>query len=476
MSVRTRFAPSPTGFLHVGGARTALFSWLYARRYQGSFVLRIEDTDVARSTPEAIAAINEGMEWLGLYADEGPYYQTRRFERYQQVINQLLASGWAYTCTCSKERLQQLREWQLENHVKPRYDGRCRARTRPPADDEACVIRFRNPQSGEVAWEDQVKGLIRIANSELDDFVIARSDGTPTYNFCVVVDDRDMRISHVVRGDDHVNNTPRQINLYHALGAPVPVFAHVPMICGEDGKKLSKRHAAVSVTAYRDMGYLPEAMRNYLLRLGWSYGDQEVFSTEESIALFDLGSVQPAPAAFNAEKLNWLNQYYMRTLPVERVAEALQWQFERLGLVAENGPSLLELVPVMAGRVKTLAELAEQSRYFYEAVTEYQPGPFKKHMKAAAVPVLETVVHKLETLDTATWQDGSALHQLLVETAAAHDVKMAKVGMPVRVAITGGGQSPDIGITMKLIGRERVIGRLYAAIRAVYARINNAPA
>ncbi|MDX1698870.1 MAG: glutamate--tRNA ligase, partial [Thiohalobacterales bacterium] len=331
MSIRTRFAPSPTGFLHVGGARTALFCWLMARHDRGTFILRIEDTDLERSTPESVQAILDGMEWLGLDYDEGPIYQTQRFERYAEVTQQLLDAGKAYHCYCSKDRLAELRERQMAEGVKPRYDGRCRDLAEPPAGVKP-VVRFRNPTKGSVEWEDQVRGRISISNGELDDLVIARPDGSPTYNFTVVVDDHDMSITHVVRGDDHINNTPRQINIYRALGVDAPVFGHVPMILGEDGARLSKRHGAVGVMQYRDLGYLPHALRNYLVRLGWSHGDQEVFSDDQMIELFRLADVNRKAAAFDHDKLDWLNQHYMRSLPAGEVAEHLAWHFEALGI------------------------------------------------------------------------------------------------------------------------------------------------
>ena len=463
--VKTRFAPSPTGYLHVGGARTALFSWVYARKNKGEFVLRVEDTDLERSTPEAVQAILDGMDWLGLHADSAPYYQTEHFARYQQVIDQLLEEGKAYRCYCTREHLDQLREMQMANKEKPRYDGHCRHLSHNEQDtSKPHVIRFKNPEEGVVTWHDAVKGEISIANSELDDLIIKRSDGAPTYNFCVVVDDMDMQITHVVRGDDHVNNAPRQINLYDALNAQVPVFAHVPMILGSDGKKLSKRHGAVSVMQYKDDGYLPQALINYLIRLGWSHGDQEVFSMGEILDYFELDDINASASAFNTDKLNWLNQHYMRHLPASEVASHLAYHFKAQGLEVENGPKLEDIMPVMAEKVKTLKEMAEQVTYFYRDFESFEEKSAKKHLVKEAASVLETVKKKCEQLSDDAWHDEAALHHLLTETASELSLGMGKVGMPVRVAVTGAGQSPDIGITLKWLGKDRVIRRLQKAI------------
>ena len=355
MKIKTRFAPSPTGYLHVGGARTALYSWLFARNHGGEFVLRIEDTDLERSTPEAIEAIMDGMNWLSLEWDEGPYYQTKRFDRYNAVIDQMLEEGTAYKCYCSKERLEALREEQMAKGEKPRYDGRCRHSHEHHADDEPCVVRFANPQEGSVVFDDQIRGPIEFSNQELDDLIIRRTDGSPTYNFCVVVDDWDMEITHVIRGEDHINNTPRQINILKALKAPVPVYAHVSMINGDDGKKLSKRHGAVSVMQYRDDGYLPEALLNYLVRLGWSHGDQEIFTREEMIKYFTLNAVSKSASAFNTDKLLWLNHHYINALPPEYVATHLQWHIEQENIDTRNGPQLADLVKLQ-GRQYSLDE------------------------------------------------------------------------------------------------------------------------
>ncbi|WP_016606040.1 glutamate--tRNA ligase, partial [Yersinia pestis] len=356
MKIKTRFAPSPTGYLHVGGARTALYSWLFSRHLGGEFVLRIEDTDLGRSTQEAIDAIMDGMNWLNLDWDEGPYFQTKRFDRYNAVIDQMLDAGTAYRCYCSKERLEALREAQMANGEKPRYDGHCRDSQCTHGADEPSVVRFRNPQEGSVIFDDKIRGPIEFSNQELDDLIIRRTDGSPTYNFCVVIDDWDMEITHVIRGEDHINNTPRQINILKALGAPVPEYAHVSMILGDDGKKLSKRHGAVGVMQYRDDGYLPEALLNYLVRLGWSHGDQEIFSIEEMTQLFTLDAVSKSASAFNTEKLQWLNHHYINSLPPEQVAVHLSWHVEQLGIDTRNGPELVEIVKLLGERCKTLKE------------------------------------------------------------------------------------------------------------------------
>jgi len=468
--IKTRFAPSPTGFLHIGGVRTALFSWLYAKKHQGQFLLRIEDTDRERSTKEAVKSIIEGISWLGLQGDADTCYQTENFNRHREVMQKLLDQGKAYRCYCSAERLQKLRDKQMANKVKPRYNGYCRKLTDSEQElNKPHVIRFKNPEDDYVVWPDAVKGEIKVANKELDDLIIWRSNGTPTYNFCVVVDDMDMGITHVVRGDDHINNTPRQINLYRALEAQVPVFAHVPMILAEDGKKLSKRHGAVSVMEYRDQGYLPQALINYLLRLGWSYGDKEIFTFNEILAHFDLKDINNAPAIFNLEKLNWLNQYYMRNLPVSEVAKHLQWHFDNAGLDVNNGPAYHELIPVMAEKVKTLKALAEASRYFYTKFDKYDKKAFEKHLTAKAIEPLNNALLYFKSMVDCDWKDPVALHNALKERASRSDLSMGmgKVGMPIRVAVTGSAQSPEIGLTLKWLGKERVITRLERAIHAI---------
>ena len=464
MKVKTRFAPSPTGFLHVGGARTALYSWLFARHHQGEFVLRIEDTDLERSTQEAIDAIIEGMNWLGLNWEEGPYYQTKRFDRYNAVIDEMLADGRAYKCYCSRERLDALREGQMAAGEKPRYDGRCRDSHEYHAEDEPCVIRFRNPQEGVVAFDDHVRGHIEFANSELDDLIIRRTEGAPTYNFCVVIDDWDMEITHVVRGEDHVNNTPRQINIYKALGAPVPEFAHVSMILGDDGTKLSKRHGAVSAMQYRDDGYLPEALLNYLVRLGWSHGDQEIFTLAEMIELFSLDAISKSASAFNTDKLKWLNNHYIRTLDPVYVAKHLEWHMADQKIDYAHGPALSEVVSLLAERCHTLVEMAGQSRYFFEEYEAIDEAAAKKHLKAAAREPLALIRDKLAAL---TEWEVEPLHHVIQATADELGLGMGKVGMPLRVAVTGLGQSPSIDAVMKLVGRERVLARLDRVIASL---------
>lgn len=466
MTTRTRFAPSPTGYLHVGGARTALYCYLQARHDEGTFVLRIEDTDRERSTDAATDAILDGMAWLGLEADEGPYFQSRRGDRYREVLERLLAEGHAYRCYCSKERLAALRESQMQAGIKPRYDRRCRHLDNPPDDGEA-VIRFANPEQGEVVFDDLVRGTIRISNDELDDLVIMRADGSPTYNFGVVVDDLDMAISHVIRGDDHINNTPRQINIYRALDAEPPAFAHVPMILGDDGARLSKRHGAVSVLQYRADGYLPQALLNYLVRLGWSHGDQEVFSLDEMIELFDVSQVNRKAASFDTEKLNWLNQHYLRELPAAQVAPHLAWQFDQLDIDTSDGPDLEDVIAVQADRAKTLREMAEQSRIFYQDYDEFDAGAAKKHLRPVARPALERVREKLEAVEQ--WAP-EALHQAVVDTAAFLEINMGKVAQPLRVALTGTAVSPSIDKTLWLLGREASLERITRAMAWIVAR------
>ena len=466
MTIRTRFAPSPTGYLHVGGARTALFCWLQAHAQGGVFVLRIEDTDLERSSPASVQAILDGLGWLGLDWDEGPYYQTERFERYAEVAQRLLDEGKAYHCYCSRERLDELREAQMKAGLKPRYDGHCRELGEPPAGVKP-VIRFRNPGTGSVAWQDQVRGRISISNDELDDLVIARADGSPTYNFTVVVDDLDMAISLVIRGDDHINNTPRQINIYRALGAEPPAFAHVPMILGEDGARLSKRHGAVSVLQYRDLGYLPEALLNYLVRLGWSHGDQEIFTREDMVGLFDIKDVNRKAAAFDHEKLNWLNQHWMKRLPPEDIARHLAWQFRDLGIDPERGPALADLVGVQADRVKTLREMAEQSRVFYEDFEEFDHGAAHKHLRPVAEQPLRAVREALR--EVGEWRP-EALDSVVRLTAEELELGMGKVAQPLRVALTGTAVSPSIDKTLWLVGRERSLARITHALEYVSFR------
>lgn len=469
MTVRTRFAPSPTGFLHIGGARTALFSWAYAKKHGGEFILRIEDTDVARSTPEAVQAILDGMQWLGLDYDQGPFYQMQRMDRYKVVIQSMLAAGSAYYCYSSKEELEALREQQMAQKLKPRYDGKWRPETgkllpHPPA-DIAPVIRFKNPQDGLVAWDDLVKGRIEIANSELDDLIIARADGTPTYNFCVVVDDSDMGITQVIRGDDHVNNTPRQINMLRALSEidssiRVPQYAHLSMILGSDGQKLSKRHGAVSVMQYHEDGYLPEAVINYLARLGWSHGDEEVFSKQQFAQWFDLDHITPSAAQFNTEKLNWLNAHYIKQAePAALLADQLQ----RLALRGVHAPDAAKLsagIALYKERVNTLNELAESLVYFF-ASPSLDAAAVEKHLTPDIMPVLADLSAALNACD---WQ-AEAIHQVINDAVTKNGLKFPKLAMPLRVAITGIAQSPSIDQVMAILGKEAVLARLQAVLK-----------
>ena len=469
MTLTTRFAPSPTGYLHVGGARTALYSWLYAKKNGGDFILRIDDTDLDRSTQESVDAIMDGMNWLNLEWTHGPYYQTKRFDRYKEVIDQLLESGNAYRCYSTQEEVEAMREEAREKGEKERYNGLWRERTDHP-EDKPFVIRFKNPLNGDVTIHDMVKGDIVISNNELDDLIIARSDGTPTYNLTVVVDDWDMKVTHVVRGDDHVNNTPRQINILNALGAPLPEYAHIPMILGDDGKRLSKRHGAVGVMQYRDDGFLPEALLNYLVRLGWSHGDQEIFSREEMINLFDLKDCNRAPSGFNTDKLIWVNQHYMKTMPPGDVAKYLEWHMADQGINTENGPSLEALVKIQADRVKTLKEMAEISRYFYEDFSELDAKAVKKHLRPVVKEPLILVKAKLAALTD--WSP-EPIHAAIIDTAEELEVGMGKVGMPLRVAATGGGNSPSLDVTLALLDKEKVLARIDHALEVVEARIAN---
>jgi glutamyl-tRNA synthetase len=461
MTVRTRFAPSPTGYLHVGGARTALFSYLFARRHGGRFVLRIEDTDLERSTAESVNAILEGMAWLGLDYDEGPFYQTQRFDRYNAVIDELLAKGLAYRCDCPKERLDALREEQMAAKLKPRYDGRCRSREVDPTQPH--VIRFRNPDAGLVVVDDLIRGRMTFDNAELDDLIIRRTDGAPTYNLSVVVDDADMGITHVIRGDDHINNTPRQINILRALGREVPRYAHVPMILGEDGARLSKRHGAVSVVAYRDQGYLPEALLNYLVRLGWSHGDQEIFSLDEMVALFDIGQVNKAAAAFDTDKLDWLNQHYIQHADPKRIAHLLRPHLGDLGIDPAEGADLVAVVKAQAARAKTLVELARISAFVYRDFEDYEEAAARKHLRPAAEEPLVHLRAEMDMLALEDWEPGTLEH-VVHRVAEELDLNLGKVAQPLRVAVVGRAASPGIDITLSLVGKEATLRRLDRAL------------
>ncbi|MBD1574989.1 glutamate--tRNA ligase [Vibrio sp. S11_S32] len=474
MTVKTRFAPSPTGYLHVGGARTALYSWLYAKSQGGEFVLRIEDTDIERSTQAAVDAILEGMQWMGLDWDEGPYYQTKRFDRYNEMVDKLLSEDKAYKCYASKQLLDEIRAEQEANKEMARYDAKhpkIVAANQAATEGDPCVIRFRNPTEGSVVFEDQIRGRIEIANSQLDDLIIRRTDGAPTYNFCVVVDDWDMAITHVVRGEDHINNTPRQINIYNALGAPVPTFAHCAMILGDDGAKLSKRHGAVSVMQYRDEGYLPNALNNYLVRLGWSHGDQEIFSQAEMIEFFSLDNVSKSASAFNTDKLLWLNNHYIKTSEPEYVAKYLQWHLDEQQISLDNGPAITDVITLVGERCNTLIELAQQSRYFYQDFAEFEAGAAKKHLRGVARGPLELALSKIEALTD--WSTES-LHGVIEAVCSDLEIGMGKIGMPLRVAVTGGGQSPSVDATMQLIGKARVVTRINMALAFIAEREANA--
>jgi glutamyl-tRNA synthetase len=459
MTVRTRFAPSPTGMLHIGGVRTALFCWLYARRHGGTFILRIEDTDRERSTPEALAAILDGMQWLGLDHDEGPFYQAQRMDRYREVIDQFLREGKAYHCYCSREELDEMRAGQMARKEKPRYDGRCRHRGEPVKGGSP-VVRFRNPEQGQVVVDDIVHGPITFDSAELDDLIIARSDGTPTYNFCVVVDDSDMRITHVIRGDDHINNTPRQIQMLRALGVEPPVYAHVPMILGPDGAKLSKRHGAVSVLQYRDEGFLPEGLLNYLGRLGWSHGDQEIFSLEEMTRLFDIGDVNKSASALNPDKMLWINQQHILRSTPEHLAQFLKPQFEALGLEVDDMTKVAAVAKAQQERARTLKEMAANSVFFFRDVTEYDPKAAAKHLTGETAPMLADVRSRLTALGE--WR-APAIHEAILAVAAERGAALGKVAQPVRVAVAGGTVSPPIDFTLEILGRAVTLARLERA-------------
>ncbi len=463
---RTRFAPSPTGYLHIGGARTALYCWLEARRAGGQFVLRIEDTDRERSTQAAIDAILEAMDWLGLGYDEGPIYQTQRLQRYREVAEQMVAAGTAYYAYETKDELEAARNAALAAKEKPRYNGAYRERNEPFREDPNRVIRFKNPLDGTVVFEDKVKGRIEIANSELDDLVIFRADGYPTYNFAVVVDDLDMGITDVVRGDDHVNNTPRQINIYRALGAPVPHFSHLPMILDEHGAKLSKRTGAADVMQYRDAGYLPHALLNYLVRLGWSHGDQEIFSIEEMTRLFQLSDVNSSASRLDAAKLGWMNQQYLKSDDPAEVAVHLEWHLRQQGCDLAAGPAPADVVIALRDRVQTLKDMAERAAVWYRPLQHYDEAAVAKHLNAAAQAPLAEARARLAKLPAWTADSvGAALH----ETAEALGIGMGKVAQPLRVAITGTQVSPDISHTVYLAGQAQALQRIDAALTKIPA-------
>ncbi|WP_213539786.1 glutamate--tRNA ligase [Nitrosospira sp. NRS527] len=455
--IRTRFAPSPTGYLHIGGARTALFSWAYARRHGGKFILRIEDTDLERSTAQSTQAILDGMAWLGLDYDEGPFYQMQRLARYHEVAEQLLRAGKAYHCYCSREELDAMREQQRAAGMKPRYDGRWRDSKQTPPAGVKPVVRLKNPLEGEVTFNDLVKGQITVANSELDDLVLLRADGVPTYNFGVMIDDLDMNITHVIRGDDHVNNTPRQINILKALGAPLPQYAHMPMILGSDGERLSKRHGAVSVMQYREDGYLPEALINYLARLGWSHGDEEIFSREQLVEWFDFSAINRSPAKFNPEKLQWLNQQYLKTADNARLAELVRPFLEADGCntAGQGMPNLPSVANLLKERVNTVAELADAAVYFFRTL---EPAEELKaqHFTAEVKPVILDLRQKLAVIE---WES-DAINDAIKTAAKGHGVKMPKVAMPLRVMVAGVAQTPSINAVLEILGREETLKRM----------------
>ena len=459
MTVVTRFAPSPTGYLHIGGARTALFSWAYAKKNHGQFILRIEDTDLERSTPEAVQAIIDGMTWLHLDYDDGPIYQTKRMEVYKKYIDQLVKDGKAYLCYSSKEELEILRETQMKAGLKPKYDGKWRpepGKNLPTIpDDIKPVVRFKNPTSGNVFWRDLVKGEITIANEELDDLVIARSDGTPTYNFCVVIDDWEMKVTHVIRGDDHINNTPRQINLLKALNANVPAYAHLSMILGDDGQKLSKRHGAVSVMQYFDQGYLPEAILNYLARLGWSHGDDEIFSMTDFCRWFDFDHITSSSAQFNTEKLDWLNSHYIKTLPLDRMCQLIEPYLKALIKTPIDVGLLKNSIEIHRERANHLTALAKDIAYVFE-YPKPNPEDFAKHINDEALSLIKNFKGTLIEVD---WTK-EAIHNAMNEVVTSHAIKFPKLAMPLRVLLTGIAQSPSIDAVMAILGRDETMKRL----------------
>ncbi len=469
MTIRTRFAPSPTGYLHIGGARTALFSWAYARKLGGKFILRIEDTDRERSTQASIDAILEGLKWLGIDCDQGPYYQSQRGDRYRDVIEHLLREGQAYPCYCTREELQAMRAEQLKRKSKPRYSGRCRTQTSPRSGIEP-VIRFKNPFDGQVVVEDHVHGRVIFENRELDDLVIARADGSPTYNLCVVVDDSDMGITHVIRGDDHLNNTPRQVNILRALGVTPPQYAHVSMILGLDGKRLSKRHGAVSVLQYRDEGYLPQALLNYLVRLGWSYGDQEVFTLAEIVEKFDIKDVHRSAATFDPDKLLWLNRHYIKESAPETIVPHLIWNLEKQDIPLACGPAPEALLAAQKERARTLTELVCNSRFFYMDLAGYDEQAARKHLTREAENILDCLSRALEQIRD--WR-ALAIHQAIMQVSEEQGLKLGKVAQPLRVAVSGGAASPPIDVTLELLGKPRTLGRITNAIDYIRAKSDN---
>ena len=453
--MKSRFAPSPTGYLHIGGARTALFAWLWAKKNNSKFVLRIEDTDKERSSQDSVDAILQGMDWLGLSYDEGPIYQSDRFERYIEVISQLLDNRKAYYCECTKERLEEMREAQMASGDKPKYDGCCRDKKL-----KSGVVRFLNPDNGTVSFNDYVKGVIEIANSELDDLIIARSDGSPTYNLTVVVDDHDMNIECVIRGDDHINNTPKQINLYESLGWYIPRFAHVPMILGSDGSRLSKRHGAVNLMTYRDAGFLPKALLNYIVRLGWSHGDQEIFSVDEMIKLFEVKNINKSSASFNQEKLDWINQSYIKTTEINELVSELEWHLNQLSIDLSDGPDIKEVVEALRDRSKSLVDMAKNCVMFYHDFEDFDSDLAIKFFNLESRSVLGDLLINLETLDQ--WS-AEHIHEVIQSICQSRNIGFGKVGQPLRLAISGDGEAGSIDKCSQLVGKKRVLLRLKMA-------------
>ena len=462
--MKSRFAPSPTGFLHIGGARTALFAWLWAKKNKSNFVLRIEDTDKERSTQASVDAILDGLDWLCLDYDEGPFFQSDRYDRYNELIQELLSKGQAYYCDCSKERLEKMREIQIAKKEKPKYDGCCRHKSL-----KSGVIRFLNPDNGSVSFHDYVKGKVSIANSELDDLVISRSDGTPTYNLTVVVDDHDMNIECIIRGDDHINNTPKQINLYVALGWNIPKFAHVPMILGSDGSRLSKRHGALNLLSYREEGFLPEALLNYLVRLGWSNGDQEIFSIDEMIELFELENINKSPASFNQEKLDWINQSYIKNCSIDQLVGHLSWHLNRLEINIENGPILNDLVEFLRERSKSLVDMAKSCEMFYVDFDGFDENQASKTFKTNSKEVLEDLLSQLSLVND--WS-ASNIHLAIESICESRGIGFGKVGQPFRLALSGDGKSGSIDKSAQFVGKERTLNRLKMAINWINIQNN----
>lgn len=468
MKIRTRFAPSPTGYLHIGGARTALFNWLFANKHQGEYLLRIEDTDQIRSTEEFTQDILKSLFWLGIDSDIEPIYQSTRIARYQQVIQQLLDDGKAYRCYCSKERLEALRQEQMKNKQKPRYDGFCRNLKHPPSTKIKPVVRFKNPPEGSIDIEDQVHGHVHINNNELDDLILARSDGTPTYHLSVVVDDIDFAITHVIRGDDHLNNTPRQINIFKALSKETPTYAHIPMIHGKDGKRLSKRHGAVSVNEYRNEGILPQALLNYLVRLGWSHGDQEIFTVNQMIELFDFNSIHKSAATFDYEKLLWVNHQHMKEVAGTTIKTMLEEYFNSKGIYPDEKPDIATLYDVQKERCKTLQELCNASEYFYNKIDSYDEKAVKKNFTKDSVKILQTLKDRLKVLNQ--WSADN-IHTTVKSVADDMNLKISNVAPTLRLAVTGGAISPSIGITLELLGPDKSLNRIDQAIEYIMGSV-----